>query len=68
MKCLLKDRYGHSAWHMAARRGYVELLEKMWDFAADTAAKTRPFKERSVVIKRQEWTNRLAHGSRKKPH
>jgi ankyrin repeat protein len=31
--CLLKDRYGQTAWHIAARRGYIELLEKMWDFA-----------------------------------
>jgi len=53
---------------MAVRRGYIELLEKMWDFDKKTAAKTRAFKEGSVVVKRQEWTNGLAHGSTKKPH
>ena len=53
---------------MAVRHGYIELLEKMWDFAKKkTAAKTKAFKEGSVV-KRQEWTKGLAHGSRKKPH
>ena len=30
--CLLNYRCGQSAWHMAARRSYEELLEKMWDF------------------------------------
>jgi hypothetical protein len=44
--CLLKDMYGQTAWQMAARCGYVKLLEKMWNFAKkSTSSKTRVFKE-----------------------
>jgi hypothetical protein len=36
---------------MAARCGYIELLEKMWDYAKKkTAAKTRAFKEGNFVV------------------
>ena len=30
---LLKDKFGQTAWHMAAGGGHTEVLEKLWDWA-----------------------------------
>jgi ankyrin repeat protein len=32
---LLKDKSGQTACHMAAERGNVEVLEKLWDWAKE---------------------------------
>jgi len=29
--CLPKNKPGQTAWHVAARGGHVEILEKIWD-------------------------------------
>jgi hypothetical protein len=39
--------------HIAAESGKVELLEKLWNWAKETAAKTRRVKELCVFVKRQ---------------
>jgi len=39
---VLKDRCGQSAWNIAVRRCYVELLEKMWDFAKKNKQQLKP--------------------------
>jgi len=42
---LSKENPCKTAWHIAARRGDVGILEKLWDFAKKNAAKTRGAKE-----------------------
>jgi ankyrin repeat protein len=32
---LSKDKYGRTAWHIAARIGNLKVLEKMWDWAKE---------------------------------
>ena len=50
--CLLKDRYGQTAWHMAARRGYTELLEKLWGFAKkNLQLKSEHLKKEVLLLK-----------------
>ena len=48
---------------MAAICGKVEVLERLWDWAKKTTAKSRGDKEWCVFVKRQVWKNGLAHGS-----
>ena len=36
---LSKDRYGKTAWHKAAERGDVEVLQKLWDWAKELQLK-----------------------------
>ena len=38
---LLKDKDGKTAWLMAAICGKVEVLERLWDWAKKTTAKSR---------------------------
>jgi len=42
---LSKDEFNKTAWHKAAGRAKVEILEKLWDWAKGTAAKTREVKK-----------------------
>jgi len=32
---LSKEKFGQTAWHIAAGGGHVEILEKLWDFSKE---------------------------------
>ena len=49
--CLLKDRYGQTAWQKAALRGKFGVLEKLWDWAKELKLKPEELREEVLFSK-----------------
>ena len=51
MCVLFKDMYGKTAWHMAAGRGKVDILEKLWDWAKELELKPEELRDNVCLSK-----------------
>jgi ankyrin repeat protein len=51
---LSKDRYNKTVWHKAAKRGNVELLKKLWDWAQELQLQPEDVKN-DVLLSKDEF-------------
>jgi ankyrin repeat protein len=48
---LSKGAFNQTAWHMAAREGHVEVLDKLWDLAKELQLKPEKLRNEMLVSK-----------------
>jgi hypothetical protein len=48
---LSKNKYNETAWHKAAQRGEVEVLEKLWDWAKKLRLKPEELRNEVLLSK-----------------
>jgi hypothetical protein len=48
---LSKDSYNETAWHKAAKRGHVEVLKKLWDWAKELQLKPEKLRNELLLTK-----------------
>ena len=53
MRRCQRNKYGQTAWQITASRGYVELLEKMWDCAKELQLGTEELKNEVLLSKKK---------------
>jgi ankyrin repeat protein len=58
-----ENKYGQTAWHLAAACGNIQALVKLWEYTKDPA-NTRGVQEQVAFSQRHLGKDRLAQGSR----
>ena len=64
---LSKDEYKKTAWHMAAESGYVEVLNKLWDWAKELQLKPEELRN-EVLLSKDESNGTTWHKATNRDH